>query len=171
MRNWLGLGLLLVGAWFAWSGLAQRRRVLAGGRRAPAPDQAAPTHASLAILRDVMPGLTNAFLIFVALKSVLIYLAVGGSRLVSPFDLAGFLVLLAGYGTWLHCKAKFHDVAPAEPEVIALCREGPADDELERADLPRDVTRAGRGAHAGGLAAGRAQARAPAPRAARRRSA
>jgi hypothetical protein len=170
MRNWLGLALFALGVWFAWSGLMQRRRVRAAGPRG-GPDESVPTHPSLAMLRDVVPSMTIAFLAFVALKATLMYWALGGSRLISPFDLAGFLCLLAGYGTWLHCKSRYRELAPTPP--VAADPGGPADDELERADLPRDGAGAGRRARAGVLAAGRPAARTAAPRAgaARRRSA
>lgn len=160
MGGWIGLGLFAVGTWLACSGLAHRRRVRVAQGPAPSghpPVEVPATHASLAVLRDVMPTLTIAFLVFVALKSTLLYWALGGSRLFSALDLAGFLVLLAGYGTWLHCKAKFRAVAHDQG--------GPGHDELDRTDRAGDEPRARRSPRPGGLATGLAAPGTAAPRA------
>ncbi len=127
MRNLLGFPLLAFGIWFIYSALAQRRRVLARRAQVAAlgeSDAAAPLHPSLATLGDVMPPLVILGLGFVAAKASLAYFVMDLSHVLSLFDLAGFLILLTGYGTWFVFKTTYRELetvsTPIDEQNAAL---------------------------------------------------
>jgi hypothetical protein len=103
------------------SALARRARVLearAAGRAAPEPS------ASLATLGNALPPLVVMALAFVGAKTSLAFFAFGGSRVLSLFDLAGFLALLAAYGTSLVFATRYREPAvPAAAPARALAGE------------------------------------------------
>lgn len=103
MRDLAGIACALGGAWFAWAGLARRRRALA---RAAAGEEAPPRHPSLAILGEIGPSIVNFMLIVAALQVTLAFVVSDGGGVFSWLDLGGFLVLLAGYGVWVSMKSR-----------------------------------------------------------------
>lgn len=132
MRYWTGLLLFAGAAWLLRSALARRARVLnarAEGRVAP------PASASLAMMGDVLPPLVMLALALVGVKMTFAYFAFGGSRVLSLFDLAGLLSLLAAYGTSVTFAARYREspplaaprAAPARPAAAAAETREPAE--------------------------------------------
>ncbi len=116
MRNWIGLLFAAGGAWFVISGLMHRRRVLAGREAAKRRGDDAgdpPLHASLEMLRHIVPGLVFFGLAIVAAQVTFAYFVMDGVRFLSYFDLAAFLFLLAAYGVWMRLKTTYREVAPS----------------------------------------------------------
>lgn len=112
MRYWLGLAFVSAAIWLFYSAYDRRRRfpVSAASQQV--------THPSLALLRDIVPGLMTFALIYLALKSAFAFYVLDGGRYLSLFDLVGFLVLLAAYATWLKFKVTYRAVTlvrPAQP--------------------------------------------------------
>ena len=128
MRGWTGLVLFAIGAWLAYSGLAQRGRVLAARREAVARGETAeatPLSPSLAMMGEIFPPIIITVLVLVGVKMSLVYLMVGAAnRLFSLFDLAGFLFLLASYGTWIVCTTKFRELKGIEAPATAARQAG-----------------------------------------------
>lgn len=131
MMYWAGAVMFAIGGWLIYRAFAQKRRVLAtraeiaasGGRLAePA------LHPSLKTVGAFFPTLMLWFLAYAGLKGTFGYFALGGGRVLSLFDLAGFLFLLASYATWLTLTTRYRDVRPvvvppaepAEPPAEAL---------------------------------------------------
>ncbi len=122
MRNWIGLASLLVAAWLLYVGMRQRNRVMAQMRDVQTGNAAAqPLHPSLVFARDLFRPLVMGALIFLAIKTTAAYVLLDGNRFFSWFDLAGFLLFLAAYGTWLMLKTSYRDVP--SPEITAVNRE------------------------------------------------
>jgi hypothetical protein len=115
MRNWIGLASLLVAAWLLTVGMRQRNRAMAQTRDEQTGNAAAqPLHPSLVFARDLFRPLVMGALIFLAIKTTAAYVLLDGNRFFSWFDLAGFLLFLAAYGTWLMLKTSYRDMpAPA----------------------------------------------------------
>lgn len=137
MKGWTGLVLFLVGAGLAYAGLAQRGRVLAGRRSAAVlggPEVAGPPiNPQLAMMGEIFPPMICTVLVLVGVKMTLVYAMVGENRMFNLVDLAGFLCLLAGYGTWLVCTTRFRELkggaakpvaAAAGPTRVVGSREG-----------------------------------------------
>lgn len=104
MRNIVGLVFFAAGAWMLFSALARRRRVIAAG-----PDAAPPLHPSLRMLGDAMPPIILVALGIIGVKVALAILLTEAGQYFSLFDLAGFLFLLAGYGTSLVIRTRYRD--------------------------------------------------------------
>lgn len=153
MKGWTGLALFLAGAGLAYAGLAQRGRVLARRREAEArgvPEPGPRIGPQLAMMGEIFPPMICTVLVLVGVKMSLMYAMVGENRLFNVLDLAGFLALLAGYGTWIVCTTRFRElketaapVPAARPaEVVSL--RGSERDELGHARAPGDAAGAGR---------------------------
>jgi hypothetical protein len=124
MRNLTGLILLLWGAWLLWSGWTRREAALA----ARAEGRAA-VGASLAGFAAAIRPVVYVALGYLALKASLAYAVLDAGRVLSPFDLAGFLFLLAAYGAWLHLRTSCWDpaesvVAETPPDRVTLHEPG-----------------------------------------------
>lgn len=124
MRYWTGLLLFAGAAWLLRSALARRARVRAAageGRVAP------PASASLAMMGDVLPPMIILALGFVGVKMTFAYFAFGGSRVLSLFDLAGLLALLAAYGTSVVFATRYREpLGMPEPAPALAPQEAPA---------------------------------------------
>lgn len=107
MRYIVGLVFFAAGAAFLYSALGRRRRVIAAG-----PDAAPKLHPSLQALGDTMPPLIVLALGIVGAKMALAFVVSGAQQYLSYLDLAGFLFLLASYGTWVVIRARYRE-APA----------------------------------------------------------
>jgi hypothetical protein len=116
MRYWLGLIMFTAGAWMIMAALAQRRRVLELRRQREArglPATVGSSNMSLTILGEVVPPIIVFALVVVGAKMTLAYFVMDAGRWLSVFDLAGFLFLLAGYGTWIMLKTRYRVSASA----------------------------------------------------------
>lgn len=103
MRDVAGLVFALVAAWFVWAGLQRRRKAMAlaaAGAEAPA------RHPSLAMLGEIGPSIVNFMLVIAAVQVSAAFLVSDGGGLFSVLDLAGFLLMLAGYGYWVTMKSR-----------------------------------------------------------------
>ncbi len=108
MRNVLGAGLFLAAAVFLLQGWALRRRVLAGVGAAEWARHRAAALAdprSMAAFGEIARPLVLFGLAWLGLKSTVLYVLFGGERVLSWFDLGGFLALLAAYGVWFSLRA------------------------------------------------------------------
>lgn len=104
MRDVAGVVCALLGAWFVWSGLQRRRQAQALAASGHVPP---PRHPSLELLGEMGPSVVNTMLAVAAgITSLAFLISDGGNRALSYFDLAGFLVLLGGYGYWVSMKSK-----------------------------------------------------------------
>ena len=103
MHNVAGLLLALGAVWFIWAGLQRRRQALA---LAAAGVEAPPRHPSLALLGEIGPSIVNGMLVVAALQVSFAFVVSDGGGVFSWFDLAGFLLLLAGYGFWVSMKSR-----------------------------------------------------------------
>lgn len=102
MRYIVGLLCFAGGAWLFASALARKRRALAAG-----PGSAPPLHPSLQMLGDAMPPIIVVLLMIVGAKMALAFAVTEAGQYLSLFDLAGFLFLLAGYGTSVVYRARY----------------------------------------------------------------
>jgi hypothetical protein len=112
MRYWTGLVLFVAAGWLIQAGLAHRRRILAVGG---AGDGASAR--SIDTLGYIFRPIILFALVYVGIKSAFVYWVLDGGRYLSLVDLAGFLCLLAGYGTWAVLKTKYRARPIAAPEV------------------------------------------------------
>ncbi len=103
MRYWIGGTLFVAAAWLVFAALAHRRRVLAAGWREVEQVSA----GSLWVFGEIMRPIVLFALAYLAVKSVLVYWMLEAERYLSLFDVAGFLAVLAGYGTWFVMKTKY----------------------------------------------------------------
>lgn len=117
MKYWIGFASFAGAAWFIYSALLHRRKAQVATGSADAAEE--PVHNSLAFARDVFPPIVVFFLFYAGLKACLAYFMFGASGLVSLFDLAGFLVLLAGYGFWFTTRCRYRIAEPAAEPVEA----------------------------------------------------
>lgn len=141
MTYWIGFGLFIVGACLLYGGFAHKNKVLAARREAAArgnPEEPEALHPSLAMLGDVMPGLITGALVFVGLKATFFFLAFGGRTMFSVVDLAGFLFVLAAYGTWITLRTKYRDPGLVTAPARAATAPAPVL-EPEREELIADV--------------------------------
>lgn len=103
MRDIAGLGFAIVAAWFIWAGLRRRRdaaALAAAGGEAPA------RHPSLALLGEIGPSIVNFMLVIAAIQVSAAFMVSDGGGIFSVLDLAGFLLMLAGYGFCVTMKSR-----------------------------------------------------------------
>lgn len=86
-----GLGLLLIA-----NGLRAHRRKTEVGAAGGSGRRVSP----LANFGIKARAFIVALLVYTAIKATVVYVVFDGSRMLSILDLAGFLFLLAAYGTW-----------------------------------------------------------------------
>lgn len=123
MRDWIGTIFFVIAALLLVSGVVHKRRVLAA-RVAPAAGgivPARPELGSIAALGMMMRPLILFFLAFAAVTTVMMYILLGGEKVLSYFDLAGVLALLVAYGTWLILRTTYRrsDLAMAKAAAVA----------------------------------------------------
>lgn len=131
MKYMIGVVLFACGGWLLHRAYGQRRRVLAalGGTL---PERKSDIR-SLETFGNVMRPILIGFLIYSGIKSTFLFFAFEAQKVLSIFDLAGFLFLLGSYATWLTLTTKYRETlipkvpaetaAAAAPAVVA---EGPA---------------------------------------------
>jgi hypothetical protein len=85
-------------------------------------------HSSIAILGDAVPPIIVAALAFVGIKAVFFYVALGGG-IFTLVDLAGFLMLLGGYGAWMWWHSRYRFAEPAQDASVEPAGVGDAPDE------------------------------------------
>lgn len=101
MTFYLGLGACLLGSFLIWRSLRHREQVLAARARAEANGGArevAPQWQALGV------GVLPFYLLYGAFASLLLiggYFLTDIKDLISPIDLLGLLVLIAGYTLWM----------------------------------------------------------------------
>lgn len=103
MHNVPGALFLLAAAWLAWSAW---RRVRAGRGR-PAPQM----RPSLRVMADIMRPVIQGVLVILAITLSIEFFTSGAHDVLSLFDLAGFLLLLAAYGAWFSIRTS---IPPAD---------------------------------------------------------
>lgn len=133
MMYWAGVVMFAIGAWLVYRAFAQKSRALqiqaeiaASNGRLAAPE----LHPSLKTVGTFFPTLMIWFLVYAGLKGTLGWYALDGGRVLSFFDVAGFLFLLTGYGTWLTLTTRYRIVRPvvvAQAEPAMAVEEGRAD--------------------------------------------
>ncbi len=105
-----GVVLALIGGYLAWLGVRRRQRILAAWAAAQEAGGAAPgraIHASLSVLADIAAPLMLLGLALAGGQVALAFVLTDGGGLFSLVDLAGFLLLLAGYGVWFWMKTRY----------------------------------------------------------------
>lgn len=110
MRNLLGAVLMLATAIFLVRARALRRGVLASVGAAELARRRTAALAdprSLSAFGEIARPLVLIGLGWLALKAALAYVMLDGERVLSRFDLAGFLALLAAYGVWFSARAAY----------------------------------------------------------------
>ena len=113
MKYWPGLVMLAVSGWLLYAALLKRRNVLAARRQAAAEGRttAIQTHPQLLAIAAVLQPIVTFALLIVGAMIIGIYATTDLARDFSVLDLAGFLGLLAGYGTWFLINTTYRDVA------------------------------------------------------------
>lgn len=107
-----GAVLAAIGLVFVWLAYGRKRRAEAMRRDGSADAQPA-LHPSLALMADVGPPIIYFGLVVVALQVALAFWATrGAGGAFTELDLAGFLVLLVGYGVWVKAKTTYRVVTP-----------------------------------------------------------
>ncbi len=104
MQNVIGLAFFAFGALFFVAALRYRRRVVVAWARYHAsmsPGTQPPRQRFGGFAARARPFITFALQLF-AIETILMYFFFNGDRLFSLFDLAGWLFLLTGYGTWIN---------------------------------------------------------------------
>lgn len=125
MRYWTGLMLFVASGWLIQAALAHRRRILATGG---AGDAAPVSARSIDTLGYILVPIILFALAYIGIKSAFLYWVLDGGRYLSLVDLAGFLCLLGGYGTWVVLKTRYRArpiEVPAEPQVPAEAANDP----------------------------------------------
>lgn len=113
MKYWPGLVMLAVGLWLLYAALRKRRNVVAARQQAAAEGRTTTiqTHPTLLALASSLQPIVTFALLIVGAVSVGVYVATDLARDFSVLDLAGFLGLLAGYGTWFVINTTYRDAA------------------------------------------------------------
>jgi hypothetical protein len=112
MRFIVGLVFFAAGAWLMWSALARRKRAIAAG-----PDAQPEIRQSLQIIGEALPPIIVIALVIIGAKMSLAFFLTDAGRYLSLFDLAGFLFLLAGYGTSVVLRTRYHEPVVVRVEV------------------------------------------------------
>lgn len=123
----VGAVMFAVGLWLLYRAFAQKKRVLAVRAEIAASDGRLvepEIHQSLKTVGAIFPGIAVWFVAFVAVKGTVGYLLLDGGKVLSPFDLAGFLFLLAGYSVWLTMTSKYREIRPQAVAVPATAGAG-----------------------------------------------
>ncbi len=102
MRYIIGLVFFAAGAGLMWAAFARKRRAVAAG-----PEAQPEISRSMRILADAVPPLVVVTLLIVGAKTAIAFVITDATRHLSFFDLAGFLFLLAGYGTSVVLRARY----------------------------------------------------------------
>jgi hypothetical protein len=118
MQNWIGTAFLAAAAVLLLAGFAHKRKVMAARAAAAARGivPAEPGLRSVAAFGEMMRPVILFFLAYAGLKIVVVFLMLDGEEVLSWFDLAGVLALLAAYGTWMILRTSYRmsDLAVAE---------------------------------------------------------
>ncbi|CAL8980204.1 hypothetical protein RHODGE_RHODGE_02082 [Rhodoplanes serenus] len=118
MRYWVGIVFFAAGAALFVAAVLHKRRVLAARAAAAArgivPGE--PGLRSVAAFREIMRPIILAFLVYAAIKTVVLFVMLDGEDVLSYFDVAGVLFMLAGYGAWMSLRTTYRtsDLVAAE---------------------------------------------------------
>lgn len=110
MRYWVAAVTFLLAFSIVGFALARRRSVLsvvseeALTRRL---EELANDPRSMSAFGEIMRPIVWFALVVVGIKSTLGYFWIGGSRVLSPWDLAGVLTMLAAYGYFVHVQTRY----------------------------------------------------------------
>lgn len=128
MRHWIGVVFFAAAAGFVIAGLAHRRSVLAARAAAAARGilPAEPDLRSVAAFGEMMRPVILFFLAYAAVKTVVLFVMLGGEEQLSYFDLAGVLAVLAGYAAFISWRIGYRtsDLAIAESAAAPPVTEG-----------------------------------------------
>ncbi len=121
MKFWLG-ALLTLGALLLFVRAVQHRNRVALARnqalrRGHATEQPFDGH-SIAALGEMITPIVLVALVYMSLKTSIAFYVLNNGAL-SIFDLAGALLLFAGYGTWLRSKTMFR-MPPVSAETDVM---------------------------------------------------
>ncbi|MTW19059.1 hypothetical protein GJ689_22945 [Rhodoplanes serenus] len=118
MRYWVGIVFFAAGAALFVAAVLHKRRVLAARAAAAArgivPGE--PGLRSVAAFGEIMRPIILAFLVYAAIKTVVLFVMLDGEEVLSYFDVAGVLFMLAGYGAWMSLRTTYRtsDLVAAE---------------------------------------------------------
>jgi hypothetical protein len=112
MHDWLGIGLIVLGLGLALAGLVKHR----DRRRTPVP--AGAIRPEFAAMGEIVRPLVLFAVGFVALKMSLFYFVFGGDRMLTAFDFAGLMFVLAAY-CWYLVAATMKPRPVVEPAIEA----------------------------------------------------
>jgi hypothetical protein len=118
MKYWPGLIMLAVGGYLFYSALHKRNRAVAHRQQAAAEGKttAISTHPGLLAIAAIMQPIILFALLVAGAMTIGVFVATDLARDYSVVDLVGFLVLLAGYGTWFMINTTHRDrAAPYQP--------------------------------------------------------
>jgi multisubunit Na+/H+ antiporter MnhC subunit len=120
MRYIVGLVFFAAGAWLMWSALARRKRAIAAG-----PEAQPEINRSLQIMGDALPPIIVVALVIIGAKMALAFVITDAGRYLSVLDLAGFLFLLAGYGTSVVLRTRYREpvirpIGEAQPSAVPV---------------------------------------------------
>ncbi|MCU0983653.1 MAG: hypothetical protein MUC89_01770 [Acetobacteraceae bacterium] len=120
MRYIVGLVFFAAGAWLMWSALARRKRAIAAG-----PEAQPEINRSLQIIGDALPPIIVVALVIIGAKTALAFVITDAGRYLSVLDLAGFLFLLAGYGTSVVLRTRYREpvirtLGEARPSAVTV---------------------------------------------------
>lgn len=132
MAYWTGLALAAIAAVFLVSGWRRRQAVRAERVAlgyAPGADtpQRRDPYSTVSIVGDAVPPIVIGFLALIGIKAVFFYAALGGG-IFTVVDLAGFLMMLGGYGAWMwwHSRYRFADLGARAPAQQTPAQQTPA---------------------------------------------
>lgn len=108
MPNIMGVVLLVIAAWLAWSAIDRRRRAQAAAAAGIEPP---PLHPSLALMAEIGPSIIILGFVVAGGQVALAFWLTGGGGVFTLFDLAGFVALLVAYGAWVKTKTR-HRLPP-----------------------------------------------------------
>ncbi|MDC7784992.1 hypothetical protein PQJ75_23385 [Rhodoplanes sp. TEM] len=143
MRYWIGVVFFAAAAGFVIAGLAHKRRVLAARAAAAARGilPAEPGLRSVAAFGEIMRPVILFFLAYAAVKTLVLFVMLGGEEQLSYFDLAGVLAVLAGYGAFMSWRIGYRtsDLAIAESAAAAAADTAPPREGADATALPAFV--------------------------------
>ena len=102
----IGFLFFAIGVTLGWTGFRRRRDNHFLARSAVAPDLSA-SQSSLVAMGELARAVVAAFVVLVGSGVPLAYHAVGSSRVISAFSIAGLQVMLVGFLVWFVFRTKY----------------------------------------------------------------
>jgi hypothetical protein len=117
MKYWIGSLLGAYGLYLLVAAQAHRTRIVEARSEAIRLNRVQPKPIdphSVAALGEMVAPIVMIALAWLTLKLCFAYYWLNTNGTLSPLDLAGTIVLIVGYATWLHVKTKYRmpDLAP-----------------------------------------------------------